>query len=30
MRNIAKRIKIAEGAIEENFHDLDDRKDDNT
>ena len=30
MQNIAKRIKIAEGAIEEIFDDLDNRKIDNT
>ena len=30
MQNIAKRIKIAEGAIEEIFDDLDDKKIDNT
>ena len=30
MQNIAKRIKIAEGAIEEFFDDLDDKKIDNT
>ena len=30
MQNIAKRIKIAESAIEEIFDDLDNEKNDNT